>query len=121
MALIKLNNRGVRNVSTFGSVTGGSLTFIKKLTASQLTKRQWLQKQKALELDSHWYLTPDSNEFFTADLAQMSNIITDEVKLDKILLKNGTEQKELEEDKLLLLQEKVNEGINERGFIVQQF
>ncbi len=34
MALIKLNNRGVRNVSTFGSVGGGSLTFIKKLTAS---------------------------------------------------------------------------------------
>jgi len=34
MALIKLNNRGVRNVSTFGSVTGGSMTFIKKVTAS---------------------------------------------------------------------------------------
>ena len=34
MALIKLNNRGVRNVSTFGSVGGGSMTFIKKLTAS---------------------------------------------------------------------------------------
>jgi len=34
MALVKLNNRGVRNVSTFGSVTGGSLTFIKKVTAS---------------------------------------------------------------------------------------
>ena len=34
MALIKLNTRGVRNVSTFGSVGGGSLTFIKKLTAS---------------------------------------------------------------------------------------
>ena len=34
MALIKLNNRGVRNVSTFGSVGGGSLIFIKKLTAS---------------------------------------------------------------------------------------
>jgi len=34
MALIKLNNRGVRNVSTFGSVAPGSMTFIKKLTAS---------------------------------------------------------------------------------------
>jgi len=33
MALIKLNNRGVRNVSEFGSVVGGSMTFIKKLTA----------------------------------------------------------------------------------------
>jgi len=34
MALIKLNNRGVRNVSTFGSVAPGSVIFIKKLTAS---------------------------------------------------------------------------------------
>ena len=34
MSIVKFNNRGVRNVSTFGSVSGGSLTFIKKLTAS---------------------------------------------------------------------------------------
>ena len=34
MSIVKLNNRGVRNVSTFGSVGGGSMTFIKKLTAS---------------------------------------------------------------------------------------
>jgi len=34
MALVKLNNRGVRNVSTFGSVASGSMVFIKKLTAS---------------------------------------------------------------------------------------
>tara|TARA_R100001594_G_scaffold74583_1_gene109297 strand:- start:9 stop:638 length:630 start_codon:yes stop_codon:yes gene_type:complete len=34
MSIVKLNNRGVRNVSAFGSVAGGSMTFIKKLTAS---------------------------------------------------------------------------------------
>ena len=35
MALIKLNNRGVRSATTFGSITGlGSMVFIKKLTAS---------------------------------------------------------------------------------------
>jgi len=35
MALVKLNNRGVRSATTFGSITGlGSMTFIKKLTAS---------------------------------------------------------------------------------------
>ena len=35
MALIKLNNRGVRSATTFGSITGlGSMTFIKKQTAS---------------------------------------------------------------------------------------
>ena len=47
------------------------------------------KRERAMELDSHWYLTPDSNEFFTADLAQMSNIITDEVKLDKIMQRMG--------------------------------
>jgi len=34
MAIVKLNDRGVRNVSEFGSVVGGSMIFIKKLTAS---------------------------------------------------------------------------------------
>ena len=35
MALVKLNNRGVRSVSTFGSISSlGTYTFIKKLTAS---------------------------------------------------------------------------------------
>tara|TARA_R100000008_G_C3492479_1_gene119427 strand:- start:40 stop:660 length:621 start_codon:yes stop_codon:yes gene_type:complete len=35
MSIVKLNNRGVRSATTFGSVTGlGSMTFIKKVTAS---------------------------------------------------------------------------------------
>ena len=34
MGLIKLNDRGVRSATTFGSVSGGSFTFIKKVTAS---------------------------------------------------------------------------------------
>ena len=35
MALVKLNNRGVRSATTFGSITGlGSMIFIKKQTAS---------------------------------------------------------------------------------------
>ena len=34
MGLIKLNDRGVRSATAFGSVSGGSFTFIKKLTAS---------------------------------------------------------------------------------------
>ena len=35
MALVKLNNRGVRSATAFGSITGlGSMVFIKKLTAS---------------------------------------------------------------------------------------
>ena len=34
MGLVKLNDRGVRSATTFGSVSGGAMTFIKKLTAS---------------------------------------------------------------------------------------
>ena len=35
MALVKLNNRGVRSATAFGSITGlGSMVFIKKVTAS---------------------------------------------------------------------------------------
>ena len=33
MGLVKLNDRGVRSATTFGSVSGGSMTFIKKLTS----------------------------------------------------------------------------------------
>ena len=63
----------------------------KMLTESIAGNAEFIKtkKKRALELDSHWYLTPDSNEFFTADLAQMSNIITDEVKLDKIMQRMG--------------------------------
>ena len=43
------------------------------------------KKKRAMDLDSHWYATPDSNTFFTADLEQMKDIITDEIKRDKIL------------------------------------
>jgi hypothetical protein len=52
MALIKLNNRGVRNVSTFGSVGGGSLTFIKKLTASSDDTISFVDGTSDVVLDS---------------------------------------------------------------------
>jgi hypothetical protein len=34
MSIIKLNNNSVKNVTTFGSVTGGSMNFISKTTIS---------------------------------------------------------------------------------------
>ena len=43
------------------------------------------KRERAMELDSHYYSTPDSNTFFTADLEQMKDIITDELKNEKIL------------------------------------
>ena len=52
MALIKLNNRGVRNVSAFGSVVGGSMTFIKKLTASSSANLSFVDGSASVVLDS---------------------------------------------------------------------
>ena len=52
MALIKLNNRGVRNVSTFGSVGGGSMTFIKKLTASSSATLSFVDGSSDVVLDN---------------------------------------------------------------------
>ena len=37
MSIIKLNNNSVKNVTTFGSVTGGSMNFISKTTISSPT------------------------------------------------------------------------------------
>ena len=34
MSIVKLNNRGVKNVTSFGSLTSGSMTFISKTTIS---------------------------------------------------------------------------------------
>ena len=51
MALIILNNRGVRNVSTFGSVGGGAMTFIKKLTASSSATLSFVDGSAAVVLD----------------------------------------------------------------------
>ena len=52
MALVKLNNRGVRNVSAFGSVAGGSMTFIKKLTASSSANLSFVDGSASVVLDS---------------------------------------------------------------------
>jgi len=52
MSLVKLNNRGVRNVSAFGSVGGGSMTFIKKLTASSSATVSFVDGSASVVLDS---------------------------------------------------------------------
>ena len=51
MALIKLNNRGVRNVSAFGSVAPGSMVFIKKLTASSSSTLSFVDGSSDVVLD----------------------------------------------------------------------
>ena len=52
MAIVKLNNRGVRNVSAFGSVSPGSMVFIKKLTASSSATLSFVDGASDVVLDS---------------------------------------------------------------------
>jgi len=53
MALIKLNNRGVKNATAFGSITGlGSMVFIKKLTASSSATLSFVDGASSVVLDN---------------------------------------------------------------------
>ena len=52
MALVKLNNRGVRSATAFGSITGlGSMVFIKKLTASSSATLSFVDGTSDVVLD----------------------------------------------------------------------
>ena len=52
MALVKLNNRGVRSVSTFGSISSlGTYSFIKKLTASSSATLSFVDGSSDVVLD----------------------------------------------------------------------
>ena len=51
MGLVKLNDRGVRSATTFGSVSGGSMTFIKKLTASSSATLSFVDGASDVVLD----------------------------------------------------------------------
>jgi len=51
MGLVKLNDRGVRSATTFGSVSGGSFTFIKKLTASSSATLSFVDGASDVVLD----------------------------------------------------------------------
>jgi len=53
MALVKLNNRGVRSATAFGSITGlGSMVFIKKLTASSSATISFVDGTSDVVLDN---------------------------------------------------------------------
>ena len=52
MGLVKLNDRGVRSATTFGSVGGGAMTFIKKLTASSSANLSFVDGTSVVVLDA---------------------------------------------------------------------
>ena len=52
MSIVKLNNNGVKNATAFGSITGlGSMTFIKKLTASSSATLSFVDGSSDVVLD----------------------------------------------------------------------
>ena len=52
MSIVKLNNRGVRSVTAFGSLSSGALTFIKKLTASSSATLSFVDGSSSVVLDN---------------------------------------------------------------------
>ena len=53
MSIVKLNNQGVKNATAFGSITGlGSMTFIKKLTASSSSTLSFVDGASGVVLDN---------------------------------------------------------------------
>ena len=53
MSIIKLNNQGVKDATAFGSITGlGSMTFIKKLTASCSSTLSFVDGSDGVTLDN---------------------------------------------------------------------
>jgi|TARA_R100001463_G_scaffold61528_1_gene114359 hypothetical protein len=52
MSIVTLNDRAVRSVSTFGSLSGGSMVFIKKLTASSSGDLSFVNGASSVVLDS---------------------------------------------------------------------
>ena len=55
MSIVKLNNRGVKNATAFGSITGlGSMTLIKKLTASSSATLSFVDGSSGVTLDNSY-------------------------------------------------------------------
>ena len=52
MSIVTLNDRGVRSVTTFGSVNTGSMVFIKKLTASSDGTLSFVDRASDVVFDS---------------------------------------------------------------------
>ena len=72
MSIVTLNDRGVRSVTTFGSLNTGSMVFIKKLTASSSGTLSFVDGASSVVLDSTYkkYLFTFNNIHPSADGSQ---------------------------------------------------
>jgi len=74
MSIVKLNNRGVRSVTAFGSLSSGAMTFIKKLTASSSATLSFVDGASDVVLDNTYkeYMFTFNNIHPATDTAQFS-------------------------------------------------
>ena len=72
MSIVKLNNRGVRSVTAFGSLSSGSMTFIKKLTASSSSTLSFVDGASSVVLDNTYkeYMFTFNNMHPSENLAE---------------------------------------------------
>ena len=74
MSIIKLNNRGVKNITALGSITDfGSMTFIKKLTASSSSAISFVNGSSDVVLDNTYkeYIFTFKNLHLSSDTASI--------------------------------------------------
>jgi hypothetical protein len=75
MSIVKLSNNGVKNATAFGSITGlGSMTFIKKLTASSSATLSFVDGSNGVVLDNTYkeYLFTFNNMHPATDNVEFS-------------------------------------------------
>ena len=80
MSIIKLNNQAVKNATSFGSISSlGSMTLIKKLTASSSATLSFVDGSSGVVLDSTYkeYLFTFNNIHPSASASFMFNMSTD--------------------------------------------
>jgi hypothetical protein len=74
MSIVKLNNNAIKNVTAFGSLTSGSMTFIKKLTASSSSTLSFVDGSSSVVLDNTYkeYLFTFKNIHAATDNSEFS-------------------------------------------------
>jgi len=81
MSIVKLNNQGVKNATAFGSISSlGSMTFIKKLTASSSSTLSFVDGSNGVVLDDtykEYYITFNNIHPATNDVPLKGNFTTD--------------------------------------------
>ena len=81
------------------------------------------KKERAMDLEPHWYSNEENSEFFTATLELMANeILTDEAKRDKVLqrisegAKFGTFRRYKTQQPMLVKAYKTRKGADQNTF-----